>query len=422
MSTPSPDRAEQARNPEQLRQKIAALRRNPVGLIDRLNDEVMADITDLLKRIKNSRISPGVVVNGQYFHHCQISGPINPSGEAPRTTPPAPSAPPDRPKDEPDKPIPPAPPSTSCEKNREPEASKPREADRPVVASSGGNPERKPDLEEADRVSVLTVPTVDEEGKKDTLGPEATSSLVTLRQQKASRQLEDEKHQQDIESLLEDIRVLPHLQGFYEQLDHRDKRADLLQRMSVVFEERAIGGISSPSTLADFAAFLKTLGSEDLTILRSALEKVREEGVMVRFDFEAIDAERRSLLDASDIRFYSKQQLKQFRMDAVDAIKESAGITKLDELPSFGEGTGLRDDLVLRGFFSGMVPENADYEVLTANVLVLQKALQKNIINPSKLNGFTPGKSLVFYIRKNRHIFALQQSEKGPPLCLNPEH
>lgn len=154
--------------------------------------------------------------------------------------------------------------------------------------------------------------------------------------------------------------------------------------------------------------------------------------ILSHFDFARIDPEQNSMIgDVQSLLRYSKQSLQLMRDEAVRKITEKLHGKPLFKMPYFGESYGLRDFLVVEGFFEGRIHVTKDrLDILTANVLVLQKALEPEsgilqVHGAGESISFSPGKSLVFYMKQggaDDQIIAYRQHSKGELEALNPRY
>jgi len=158
----------------------------------------------------------------------------------------------------------------------------------------------------------------------------------------------------------------------------------------------------------------------------AAVEGV-ETPVFSSLDFSRLDPEKSCLMDSSQAVPMTVKELQKIRENAVVRICELLNLSSLRELPAFGESYGLREWLVNEGFLEGRVnAAKSRLDLLTGNVLVLQKALETGILQRQghKL-AFGTGQSLVFYMKPgsdSMSVIAYRQREQGPLEPLNPQY
>lgn len=157
---------------------------------------------------------------------------------------------------------------------------------------------------------------------------------------------------------------------------------------------------------------------------KNGREEAPEEMVLSHFDFENIDPERNCLLK-SNFQSLAKVRLKSMREAAIKYLMDLFKIKNLSDFPYFGESYGLRDFLVNEGVFKGRIKSADDQlDLLTADILVLKKSFEHGILTVDKDNRiqWSPGRSLVFYMRDDRGAFACRQFAAGPLEMLDPHY
>jgi len=231
--------------------------------------------------------------------------------------------------------------------------------------------------------------------------------------------------------LLSRISARTNLRGFEQQLNNPSSFEEIWKNLRENFwqiTDQQEGNISPLDQLSSdaeeavqlhngegFEAILSHIQNpHDIQILYLVLQEVLNTGIMCHFNFEKLQPKPEAgsdsglLEDCLEFKLHSQEQLRQMREESIIKTCFFLEITDLEHLPRIGDSSGLHHYLEIQGILIGNAifgPFEAD--VATANVLVLERALDKGIIVCHQKGGpldISAGKLLIFYLREPDHL------------------